>query len=122
MPIRDRQNLWGAWAFLIGVILAIATGILSFGELNPIILAVLAVLGFIVGFINVSDRDLHTFLLASVSIVLVTYAGIASISNISFGDIPLGKYISSALGALLVMLVPATIIVALKSLFSISQR
>ena len=122
MPIRARENLFGAWAFLIGVVLAMATGLLSFGTINPIILAILAVLGLVVGFINVSDRDVSTFLMAAVSLVIVSFAGIAGISTIEFGRIPLGKYIASTLGALLVLLVPATIVVAIKSLFSISQK
>ena len=65
MAIRAKENLVGAWAFLIGVILAISVGILSFGELNPFIFGVIVVLGLVVGFfINVSDsKDASTFLM-----------------------------------------------------------
>ena len=125
MAIRDKENLWGAWAFLIGVVLALAVGILSasLGQLNGIILAVLVILGLVVGFgfYTVSAKAVNTFLVASVSLVIVSFAGAEGIAGIQFLNINIGNIVSSTLGALLVMLVPATIVVAIKSLFSISQ-
>ncbi|NCO11011.1 hypothetical protein CO038_04260 [Candidatus Pacearchaeota archaeon CG_4_9_14_0_2_um_filter_39_13] len=135
MVIRARENLVSAWAFLIGVILALGVGILSFGKLNPFIFGIILVLGLIVGFfINVEDRDAHSFLLASVSIVIVSFAGISSLQNlITFAGLrgitdvelvglEIGAYITGTLVALLMLLIPATIVVAVKSLFSIAKR
>jgi uncharacterized membrane protein len=122
MAIRSRENLWGAWAFLIGVVLALVAGILSFGSIHPIILGILAVLGLVIGFVNVSDKDVNTFLITGVSLVIVSFAGIQGISGAEIIGINIGKIIASTLGALLVLLVPATIVVAIKSLFSIAQR
>lgn len=136
MTIRANENLVGAWGFLIGVILAIAVGILSFGELNPFIFGIIFVLGLIVGFfINISDTsDAQTFLMASVSLVIVSFAGISSIqdlvrfagisgiSDVELVGIKIGGYVSSTLGALLMLLIPSTIVVAIKSLFSVAKR
>jgi hypothetical protein len=126
MTILARENLIGAWAFLIGVILALAVGILGaiLGNLNEIILAFLAIIGLIVGFgfVNVSGKDVNTFLFAAVSLVIVSFAGAEGIAGIRFLEIDIGNMVSSTLGALLVMLVPATIIVAIKSLFSVAQK
>ena len=126
MAILARENLFGAWAFLIGVVLALAVGILSagLGQLNAVILALLVILGIVVGFgfVSVSHKDINAFLLASVSLVIVSFAGAEGIAGISFLNINIGNMVSSTLGALLVMLVPATIIVAIKSLFSIAKR
>ncbi|MCH7568209.1 MAG: hypothetical protein IIA87_02195 [Nanoarchaeota archaeon] len=124
MVIRARENLFGAWAFLIGVVLALAVGILSasLGQLNPLILAVLVILGLVVGFVNVSAKDVNTFLMAAVSLVIVSFMGAEGIAGIEFLKIGIGNIVSSTLGALLVMLVPATIVVAIKSLFSIAQK
>ena len=121
--ITDKENLWGARAFLIGVILAIAAGVLSvsLGNLNAIILGVLAVIGLAVGFMT-SSKDANTFLIASVSLVIVSFAGASGIKGIEFLQIEIGNIVSSVLGALLVMLIPATIIVAIKTLFWISRR
>ena len=124
MAIRSKENYWGAWGFLVGIILALAVGILSasLGELSGYIMGVLVFLGLLVGFINVSPKDQNTFLMTAVSLVIVSFAGAAGISEIKFLNIGIGNMVSSTLGALLVMLVPATIVVAIKSLFSISQK
>jgi hypothetical protein len=80
------------------------------------------ILGLMVGFINVSPKDQNAFLMTAVSLVIVSFAGAEGISGIEFLNIGIGNMVSSTLGALLVMLVPATIVVAIKSLFSISQK
>lgn len=124
MAIRDKENVFSAWAFLIGVVLALVGGMLSalFGHLNPIVLGLLLVLGFIVGFIGVSPNDVSKFMTAAVSLVIVSYAGTAGVRNIEFLNWEIGNILSSTLGALLVLLVPATIVVAIRSMFSISQE
>jgi len=128
MAIIAKENLVGAWAFLIGIVLALAVGVIGtivgdLGNVSASILGALIILGIVVGFgfIRVSPKDTNTFLLASVSLAIVSFAGAAVINDIRFLNLDLGGIVSSVLGALLVMLVPATIIVAVKSLFSISQ-
>lgn len=127
MAIRSRENLFGAWAFLAGVVLALVLGIIpslfttSLGGLNTAILALLVILGMVIGFVNVSPKDVNTFLMAAVSLVIVSFAGASGIRGIEFLNIAIGNIVSSTLGALLVLLVPATIVVAIKSLFSIAQ-
>lgn len=125
MVIKARENLVGAWAFLIGVIVATVGGIiLSFGySVNPLILTFLAVLGIISGFaVRVDDNVGTKFLLIAVSLVIVSFAGQQGISSVSFGSIQIGRILSATLAGLLVLLVPATIVVAIKSLFSLAQR
>ena len=123
MAIRSRENVVSAWAFLIGIVLALLGGMLSalFGHLNAVVLGILLILGFIVGFIGVSPNDITKFMTASVSLVIVSFAGSAGVRNIEFLNWEIGNIVSSTLGALLVLLVPATIVVAIRSLFSISQ-
>ncbi|HLC54761.1 MAG TPA: hypothetical protein VJK07_04020 [Candidatus Nanoarchaeia archaeon] len=123
--IRARENMMGAWTFLIGVIVATVGGIvLSFGYgVNPIILAILAVLGFVAGFtVDVESSGGNKFLMSAVALVIVSFAGQQGIAGVQFIGINIGKIISSTLAGLLVMLVPATMVVAIKNLFSLSQR
>jgi|SRR3989344_4267107 len=121
MPIKSRENLIGAWAFLAGIILAIIVGFFAGSRTNPLILGILALLGVVLGFF-VSQKNVQTFLLASVSLVIVSFAGIqglvlsAAVMGINIGDL-----VASILGTLLVMFVPATIIVALKTVFSLAK-
>ena len=121
MAIRARENLIGAWAFLIGIFLAIAVGLFAGNYINPIVLGVLAVLGIIVG-ISVAEKDVQTFLLASVSFVVVSYMGISGlVLGAAISGITIGRIISSIMQTLLALFVPATIVVVIKTVFSISR-
>jgi hypothetical protein len=122
MPIRYKENIIGAWAFLFGIVLAIIVGVFFRTNTNPIILGVLALLGLFLGFF-VSEKNVQTFLLASVSLVIVSFAGIQGlVLDAAIRGINIGKLVSSVLGTLLVMFVPATIVVALKTMFSLAKK
>ena len=121
MPIKTRENLWGAYAFLIGIVLSMLIGFFAGSNTNPVILGILSILGVIIGFF-VTEKDVQTFLLASVSLVIVSFAGIQGlVLSAAVMGINIGMFVASTLGALLVLFVPATIIVALKTVFSISH-
>lgn len=121
--VKSRENLIGAYAFLIGVILAVLVGILqqslNIGKTSSVPYALLVILGLLVGFFNFSDRDSFTFLVASLSLVIVS--GFGQTALIYVATVPILSSLSAVLSALMVMFVPATIIVALKTVFSISQ-
>ncbi len=122
MVIRSRENLFGAWAFFAGIVLAIVIGFFAGSNINPIILGILSILGLVVGYF-VSEKDVKTFLFASVALVIVSYAGISGlVLSAAIMGINIGKFVSSILGALLVLFVPATIIVALKTVFAIAKN
>jgi hypothetical protein len=129
MVLKSHENFVGAWIFLTGVILAVIIGIAAtfFIPISRIsiysspIYAVLVILGIIVGMkINVSGKDSQTFLISSAVLVIVSKFGMESVTGSLIG-IGVGDLVSSVFGALLVLFVPATIIVALKTLFSITN-
>ena len=127
MVIKSKENSIGAWAFLIGVILAIIIGIsttlISIPTLTKYsvqIYGVLIILGLIIGFLNVTGKDSQTFLLAGAVLVIVSKFGMESVVGSLIG-IGIGEMVASIFGALLVLFVPATIIVALKTVFSIAN-
>lgn len=129
MVIRSKENIIGAWIFLIGVILSIMIGlgtsrflsIESIKAYSAWIYGLLVVLGLVVGFfINVSGRESETFLIASAVIVIVSKFGMESVTSSLIG-IGVGDMVSSTFGALLALFVPATIIVALKRVFSVAS-
>ena len=121
MAIRSRENVIGAWAFLVGVIIAVGVGIFARDRIDPFVLSVLAVLGLVVGYF-VAEKDVSTFLLASVSVVIVSYAGVQGIVlSAAISGINLNRIITTILGALLFLFIPATIIVAIKTVFSLAK-
>lgn len=127
MVLKSKENIVGAWAFLIGVILAIVIGLST--TLIPIpaltsyskqIYAILVLLGIFVGFTNVAGKDSQTFLLAGTVLVIVSKFGMDGVTGSLIG-IGVGDAVSSVFGALLALFAPATIIVALKTVFSIAK-
>ena len=127
MAIRSRENTLGAWAFLIGVILAIiiglGTSLISIPELvkyNTVLFAILVILGLVVGFMNVTDKDSQTFLIAGAVLVIVSKFGMEGVTGTLIG-INVGNVVTHIFSALLTLFVPATIIVALKTVFGIAK-
>lgn len=106
-----KGNLIGAWAFLIGVILAVIVGWI--GNMDETMIWVLLIIGIVIGLLNVAAKEANTFMIAGVVLVIVSsLGGGAFIAAAKFGSI---------LSALLTLFVPATIIVALKTVFSIAK-
>src|SRR3989344_8267214 len=122
MVIRSRENSIAAWAFLIGVILAIIAGIFSRGSTDPSIIMIIIIIGLVVGYF-VAEKNVQTFLFASVATVLASFAGIqgfatnVSLTGIAVSGVEIGRLMASILNALLFLCVPATIIVAIKTVF-----
>ncbi len=128
MGLKSKEHEIGAWSFLMGVILAVVIGIGT--TLIPIpaltkfsnqIYFILIILGIIIGFWNVPiGKESQTFLIAGTVLVIVSKFGMESVRGSLIG-MGLGDMVASVFGALLVLFVPATIIVALKTVFSCSK-
>jgi hypothetical protein len=126
--LRSKENSLGAWAFLIGVVLAIIVGLStsSFLSLSSItrysaqIYGILVIIGLVIGFLNVTSKDSQTFMLSGAILVVVSKFGMESVTGSLIG-IGIGDVVTSIFGALLALFVPATIVVALKTVFSIAN-
>lgn len=120
--MKSKENLFGAWMVLIGVVIAIILGIFQKYILfayNVWIYIILAVLGIIIGVVSVSNdsREAVTFLFATLCLVIVSSEGQQRL--IIIGEV--GLLMVAILHALLIMFIPATIVVALKTLFAIAS-
>jgi len=120
--VKSRENLLGAYAFLIGVVLAVILGVFnnSLAESSGIFYSVLVLIGLIVGFMNVGDKNSSTFLLASISLVIVGALGVEPLKYVAMNNMVV-TVLRNVLTSLLVLFVPATIIVALKTVFSMAK-
>jgi hypothetical protein len=129
MVLKAKENSTAAWAFLVGVILAILIGVLTssllpvkfVAKLSPPIYAFLVLLGLIIGFlIRVSGSDAQTFLITSTVLVIVASFGMGSVSGSLIG-VGIDDLVRSTFSALLSLFVPVTIVVAIKTVFSIAK-
>lgn len=108
---------FGAIAFVVGLVLAVILALVG-GSMNSWATWVLAVLGLIVGLLNVTGREAGRFLLATVAFV-VTFSSLATV----FAVIPIiGTAIATFFQLMVVFIAPATAVVAISSLFAITKN
>ncbi len=108
-----KTNWIGGWAFILGIVIAIIVGIL--GALTATYATILVVLGIIVGFLNVTGKEVTPFLLAAVALIIATSFGGAVFEE----AIPMLKNI---LDAILALVVPAVIVVSLREVFEVARE
>lgn len=109
---RNIGNAVGSWSFLIGVVLAIIFALTS--VYSDIIMWILVVIGIIVGFLNIADEESEPFLISGAVLIIASAFGrdILGISDL----------FRRVLESMLLIFVPATIIVAIKNVFSLARR
>lgn len=128
MVLKSRENEIGAWSFLIGVVLALIIGLSTaliptseLAKFSPPIYGILVLLGLIIGFFSIPNgKESQTFMIAGAVLVIVSKFGMESVTGSLIG-IGIGNIVTSVFSALLVLFVPATIIVALKTVFSVAR-
>jgi hypothetical protein len=109
----------GSYAFIAGVAIAI---IASFVSLDAFIgagmtTALLVLIGLVVGFINITEKETNAFLMAAVSVVLVSY-----LAGTDFGVVPvIGTSLKNITMGIMTFVTPAVIIVALKQIYAIAK-
>ena len=105
---------FGAWAFLIGVILAVILGLFSGGSLNALWTWILVLIGIVVGLFNVTDKEVTPFMMAGAVLVIVSSLGANVMEAVGL--------LNGVLNAIMAIFVPATIIVAIKSVFALAKN
>ena len=103
----------GTWSFIVGIVIALGAG---FFELKALIVSVLIVLGLIVGFLNVTGEETTPFLLATVSLVIVAAVGQGVLGQVE----RVGPILERVLTTFITFVIPATIIVACKAIYSLA--
>ena len=111
-----KTKLIGKWAFVIGLVIAVLASFLT-GYATYTAL-VLFLLGLVVGFLNISEKDSNKFLLAAIALLT---GGIASMSAISlFGVV--STYVVAILGSFVAFVGAAALVVAIKAIFETGKN
>ncbi len=101
----------GKWAFIVGLVLAVVAGV--FYQANWVIW-VLAILGVIVGLLNITVEDTQRFLLAAIALTL---------SATALNTVPVvGETVKNMLGYVASFVAGAMVVVALKGLFETARK
>ena len=97
----------GRWAVIAGVILAVLAAFTSISNLP----AILFVLGLVVGFLNIKDKESNSFLIAIVALLVIGLSGM----KLGF----LTDTVSIILENFLAFVSAAGLVVALKQIISV---
>jgi hypothetical protein len=108
----------GGWAFIVGVIVAVVLPI--FTGLSVWLTSLLIVLGLVIGFLNIGAAETQTFLLAALALVIVS--GFSSTSGLIAQVGQIGPLLGRIFTSILLLVVPATIVVALRSIYAVAHK
>ena len=114
--MKMKSKFVGKWAFMVGLVIAVIASFLTGYETT--IALVLFALGLLVGFLNISEKDSHHFLIAVIALLT---GGIASMSAISMLGIISAK-LSLILGNFVAFVSAAALVVAIKAIFETNQK
>src|SRR3989338_6998598 len=118
--MKEESSSMGAWAFTIGVVIALVAGFLP-ASLGAYIVAALVLLGIAVGFLNVSEAETSKFLTSSVAVMIALFtAGSAIQGNIATLGM-VGKYLWGVMSNINIFVFPATIVVAIKAVYALAR-
>jgi hypothetical protein len=114
----------GNYAFLAGIVIALVMGVAgglgllqSVGAYIPL---VMVVLGLIIGLMNIHDKHISDFLIATIAIILVggTAAGLLTLNEVVT---PLGTICQMIVGYIVALAAPAALVVGLKQIFNLAK-
>lgn len=109
-----ENKSWGEFAFLAGIAIAITLALFpGFHPDQPSL--ILALLGLIVGLLNVTAKETTNFLLASIALLLIGSAGLENLPTI-------GLYLNNIMINISNFVAPAAMIVALKTVVDLAKK
>jgi hypothetical protein len=115
MAKKKTESITGAqlghWIFLAGIFIAIVAGLVT--GINATVIWVLALLGLIVGLINIAMRDEVPFLVATTVLLIAS----GSLNVLPF----VGETLGTILSYIVVFVAPAGLVVALKSVYAFAR-
>lgn len=111
-------ELIGKWAFIIGLVLAIIAGLISTAGIYeiPSLNLILVVLGLIVGFLNIAEKDTIKLLLA-----IVVLMAIGGLTTSVFGTI-ISQYLEGMLTNIVIFASGAGLVVAIKAVIEATKK
>ena len=105
----------GKWAFIIGLVLAIIAGLIEGVYTIPSLTLILVILGLIVGFLNITEKDTVKLLVAIIALTLVGGLTISVIPTINI-------YLAAILKNILIFASAAGLVVAIKAIIESTKK
>jgi hypothetical protein len=110
-----KTSQLGRWAFVLGVIIAILLGFVNFSFSTLI----LFILGLIVGFMNVSQKETQSYLVAVIALLVIGFSGL-EVFNVLGGG--LVTWLETVLTSFITFVAASALVVALKVVLDVEQE
>ena len=124
MEVKNRmEQKIGHYSFIGGVIIAVVLGLVPSATLGTAavwLASLLVVLGLLVGFLNVTGKETKEFMMVATVLIIAAFAGGAS--DTLGGVQVIGEYLQGIFSSVLAFVVPATVVVGLKDIWSLGQN
>ena len=110
-------SLIGFWAFIIGLIIAVVGGImmsLNMAALIPIFIVILVIFGLIIGFLNITAKEIMLFLVATIALIVAggVFAPLKAVG---------GAILDNILSLIATLMAPAAVVAAIKALWAVGK-
>lgn len=109
--------------YVIGVILAVVMGIgAAMGSnwaTNDWLVFILIVIGLVVGFYNVKAKEVHSFLVGTLTLIIAN-----TVANLTALDIlipKLGTFVSATISSFIVVVAAAAVVVSFKAVYELGK-
>jgi hypothetical protein len=123
-----KEAKYGEWAFLAGMILSLLVGVASgfLGASLPLVYGLLALLGLVVGFLNVNEKEVMLFLVSTIAL-LVVFNSLDSLTELlgkTMGEasMMMMSWISGFFGAFKAFISAAAFIVAIRAVYNMARN
>lgn len=103
------QGKMGRWAFIIGLVISILLGFVTFNYSS----LVLVILGLVVGFMNVTEKEAVKYLVAVTALIVVGVAGLQAFSVLG----AFYSWVQTVLTSFTIFVGASAVVVAIKVLF-----
>ncbi|MEM5836677.1 MAG: hypothetical protein QW451_00295 [Candidatus Aenigmatarchaeota archaeon] len=103
----------GEYAFLAGIILAVLAGLVM--QTGGWVAVLLVLLGVVIGFLNITQKETIPFLIASIALLMAGSAGLEKLPLV-------GGIVAAVISNVLHLVAPAAVIVALKTVYDLAKK
>ena len=119
----------GSYAFLLGVIIAVIAGLIQavdyimatamMSGVVGYIALILVILGLIIGFLNIKDKHITDFLIATIAVAMI---GLVALSPASLAVDPIVYLINAIVRNIVTLVAPAALIVGVKQILALTKE
>ncbi|MFZ5955789.1 MAG: hypothetical protein ACOYT4_05170 [Nanoarchaeota archaeon] len=107
----------GVWAFIIGLLLTLIIALIKPAALSSKgIVALISILGLVVGLINVADAEVNLYLLATITLLLSANSLIGVMNFLSITNV-----FTTFLQGVIIFVAPGAVIVSLRALYDVAK-